>query len=227
MLDFHEGRVDVQVLRSTRRSDGFTLFEVMIVLAIMAFVVAMAVPSLNRYRLQESTRANAIVLATSLREARSRAIREGRQWFVLFNPPSGAYARVVQDMDNDFQETAGVDVAFEVNRDPGSPAGVLPYGLGPATPFPGSPRHPHDQNAGTLGGVVDGSGFLLDPVSGFDAVGFTARGIPVSLQNPTAWGGGTGAYYFSDSSQTVYSVDVGPLGAVRVRGLSAALGTWN
>ena len=217
----------MQVLRSTRRSDGFTLLEMMIVLALMALITALAVPGLNRYRLQESTRANAMVLATSLREARSRAIREGRQWFVLFNPPSGAYARVVQDMDNDFQETPGVDVAFEVNREPGSPAEVLPYGLGPTTPFPASPRHPHDQNVGTLAGVVDGSGFLLDPISGFDAVGFTPRGIPVSLANPTNWGGGTGAYYFSDGAASVYSVDVGPLGAVRVRGLSAATGTWN
>ncbi len=221
----------MQVLRSMSRSshrgnEGFTLFELMIVVAIMGFIVALAIPSLNRYRLQESTRTNALVLATSLREARSRAIREGRQWFVHFNPPSGAYARIVQDMDNDFQETPGVDNAFEVTRTPGSPAGVMPYGLGPASPFPGSPVHPFDQNGGTLAGVTDGSGFPNDPISGFDAVGFTPRGIPVSIQNPTNWGGGTGAYYFSDSVSNVYTVVVGPLGEVRVRALSAATGTW-
>ena len=211
-----------------RSRAGFTIFELMVVIAIMGFIAAMAVPSLNRYRLQEATRSNAQILAGAMRTARERAIREGRQWFVLFNAPAsaaGALARVVQDVDSNWQETAGIDVASDIFLKPGGPMDITPYGQ-VNTPFPTSPRAQHDQGVGNLGTVVDGSGFPLDPFSGSTGVGFTPRGIPVSLQTPTAWGSGIGAYYLTDNRSNVYAVDVGPLGQIRVRALSATQ-TWN
>jgi len=211
-----------------RSRAGFTIYELMIVIAIMGFIAAMAVPSLNRYRLQEATRGNAQVVAGAVRSARDRAVREGRQWFVLFNAPAsapGAIARVVQDVDNNWQETAGIDIARDVFFSPGAPTEITPYGL-MNTPFAASPRSQHDQGAGNLGTVGDGSGFPLDPFSGTTGFGFTPRGIPVNLQTPTAWGSGIGAYYITDNILNVYAVDIGPLGEVRVRSLSATQ-TWN
>jgi prepilin-type N-terminal cleavage/methylation domain-containing protein len=211
-----------------RSRAGFTIYELMIVIAIMGFIAAMAVPSLNRYRLQEATRGNAQVVAGAMRVARDRAVREGRQWFVLFNAPAsapGAIARVVQDVDNNWQETPGIDVARDVFFQPGSSTEITPYGL-MSTPFGASPRTQHDQGGGNLGNVTDGSGFPLDPFTGSTGFGFTPRGIPVNLQTPAAWGSGIGAYYVTDNNANVYAVDVGPLGEVKVRALSAAQ-TWN
>ena len=206
-----------------RSRAGFTIFELVIVLAIMGFIAAMAVPSLNRYRLQEATRGNAQILAGAMRTARQRAVREGRQWFILFNAPAsapGAIARVVQDVDSNWQETPGIDVASDIFFAPGSPTEITPYGQ-VNTPFAAAPRAPHNQGAGNLGTVVDGSGFPPDPVTGSPGFGFTSRGIPVSLQTPTTWGSGIGAYYITDNRANVYAIDVGPLGEVKVRALSA------
>jgi prepilin-type N-terminal cleavage/methylation domain-containing protein len=214
-------------VQSLRNRDGFTIYELLIVIAIMGFIMALAVPSFTRYRRQESARSNAEVLAGAIKAARDRSIREGRQWFVLFNPPSGAIARVVQDMDNNFQETAGVDVVRDVFFEPGTGAEITPYGIMPAPPFQAAPRTNNDQQIGNLGTVLDGSGFPFNIVAGTTAMGFTTRGIPVDLQNPTAWGTGTGAYYITDNNATVYAIDVGPLGEVKVRGFSAALNQWN
>ena len=211
-----------------RSRSGFTMYELMIVLAIMGFIAAMAVPSLNRYRLQEATRGNAQILAGAMRGARERAIREGRQWFILFNAAAsapGAIARVVQDMDDNWQETAGIDVARDVFFAQGSPIEITPYGQA-NTPFAAAPRAPHDQGVGNLGTVVDGSGFPLDPITGSTGFGFTSRGVPVSLQPPSALGSGIGAYYITDNNANVYAIDVGPLGEIKVRALSVTQ-TWN
>jgi len=210
-----------------RSNQGFTLYELLIVIAIMGFMTALAVPSFNRYRLQEEARAAAEVVAGSLRAARDRSIREGRQWFVIFNSPlsaPGAVARVVQDMDGNFQETPG-DLARDVFFEQPPPQ-VTAYGS-TGNPYPGAPRAPGDTNPGTLGTVLNGSGFQFDAFTGQTAIGFTTRGIPVQLQNPTNWGTGSGSFYVTDNNRSVYAVDVGPLGEVKLRGLNTATNTWN
>ena len=216
-------------MQKLRTPSGFTLFELMIVVAILGFISALAAPSFVQYRLREETRSAAEVVASAIRSARDRSIREGRQWFVVFNSPNsvapGAVARVVQDMDNNFQETPG-DIARDVVFQQPPPQ-VTPYGLGPMTPFAAAPLLPNDTQPGTLGGVVDGSSFPFDAFSGRNAVGFSTRGIPVSLATPQVWGSGAGGFYVTENDQLVYAVDVGPLGEVKVRSFNAATNQWN
>ena len=213
---------------TTRGRDGFTVLELMIVVAMMGVILALAVPQLWRYAVAQDARDNAQVVAAALRAARTRAMREGVQYFVLFGAPAsapGAVARVVQDVDLDFVESAP-DTARDVFFNQGTSPGVTPYGAGAGLPFPAAPLAPADPQPGLLGAVANGASFRLDPNTGALGLGFTPRGVAVDLANPTTWGSGAGAYYVTDNSRSVYAAEVGPLGEVRVRALSGATNSW-
>ncbi len=217
-------------LDSTSPSSGFSLIELAVVLLVVGVLTALAVPSITRYRMSEQTRESAQVIATALRAARSAAIKEGVQHFVIFNPavpPSvvGAAVRVVRDIDGDWIETV-VDRGMDYRFLPGKHEDVQPYGMGLTTPFAGYAPAPNDSVAATLGNVTDGASFPIDPNTGRPAVGFTAQGVAVDLNTPTAWGTGAGAFYVTDGSRAVYAALVGPLGEVRVRALNPGTGEW-
>ncbi len=65
---------------------GFTLIEMVMVLLIIGIMTALAVPSINRYRMSEQTREGSLVVASALRAARAAALKEGVQHFLIFNP---------------------------------------------------------------------------------------------------------------------------------------------
>ena len=214
--------------RARLRNEGFTLFELMIVISIMGVITALAVPALWRYSVRQDARAGAQNVASALRFARDRSMREGVQYFVLFGAPlsaPGAVARVVRDADLDFIESAP-DVPIDVFFEPGTSQNVTPYGAGPQTPFAAAPLAPADLQAGTLGGVAAGASFPNDPNTGVPGIGFTARGVPVDLNNTTVWGSGAGAYYVTDNVASVFAAELGPLGEIRVRSLAGATNSW-
>lgn len=212
-----------------RTADGFTLIEMAVVLLIIAIMTALAVPSVTRYRMSEQTRESTQVVAEALREARASALKDGVQYFVIFNPtipPSvdGTVVRVVRDVDGDWAET-GVDRGTDYGFGPGTHEDVQPYGLGATTPFSAYGPAPGDPG-GALSTLTEGTSFPNDPNTGRPAVGFTAQGVPVDLNNPTGWGTGAGAFYVTDGSAAVYATVVGPLGEVRVRALNPGTGEW-
>ncbi len=109
-----------------RRSSGFTLLEIMIVVAIVGVMALIAIPGITRYQAVESAKSGASTVASALREARSRAMKEGVQYLVFVNPdtsaagpsgvdypeqfPAGEFvtvARIVRDNDQDEAESAG------------------------------------------------------------------------------------------------------------------------
>ena len=78
-----------------RRSDGFTLLEMLIALAIMAIVTAFAVPAFTDLLSDRRAAAAARSYATSLRKAQSESIARNRIVEVLFTASDPVPANVV------------------------------------------------------------------------------------------------------------------------------------
>jgi prepilin-type N-terminal cleavage/methylation domain-containing protein len=70
-------------------SDGFTLIELMIVLAILSIFIAIALPSYVEWRQNAQYHEVTREIASFLREARSKAIGANLQYRVEFGPGSG------------------------------------------------------------------------------------------------------------------------------------------
>ena len=83
------------------RSDrGFTLFELLIVVAMIGILSAMAIPTLT-----ESTRRNAVwssseMIGTQIRQARLKAISRNKSFRVRFNCPATGQFRVLEVTGN-------------------------------------------------------------------------------------------------------------------------------
>lgn len=67
--------VSVTLKTMKNRPNGFTLIELMVVVAIIAILVAMAVPSFNTMLMKRTVRGAALNLITDIRYARSEALR--------------------------------------------------------------------------------------------------------------------------------------------------------
>ena len=218
---------------TSRDRAGFSLVEMLTVLAIIGIVSALAVPNLLRWQLREDTRSHAGKIARVLSLARATAMRRGAPTFVLFNGPgipqsaAGEFAMIVEDNDGDFL-IGPTDNWTNFQKDDGIAQEVVGYGMGGGTPMePGAPLAPEDNAAGNLGALAGASTFpVAPPPFGVPAVGFTAQGIPVDMNTPTQWGSGAGAYYVTDDSTSVYAVVVLPLGGIRVRSLVPGQNIW-
>lgn len=208
-------------LKSLRSERGVTLIEMGIVLAIIAVMSSLAAPALGRYFRRQDARSHTAKIASVLSEARSRAVKDGNNFFVLFNTGGVlGQLRIVDDDNNDWQEGAG-EQARTVSWDPGSHPQVTLYG---ALPGPPAANAVPEDGGGAI--PVTGTTLPIDPITALPAVGFNSRGIPVALATPNNWSTGAGSLYITDNSDVVYAVTLLPLGGVRVRAFEAGTATW-
>jgi len=147
-------------------SAGFTLIEVITVLAIVSVVALLVYPNLIRFKEQQLTRAGATQVGGLLDEARSRASAEATPYLVYFNERNvaadgcGSAATVVRDADRSYSITAGDDVrdvaleysVCQVAKPFGDPSTVVD----PTIPVPEQDLAVRALGGGGLGGLVGG-----------------------------------------------------------------------
>jgi len=213
---------------------GFTLIEIMIVVAIAGIFAALAVPSWQRYQSNNELRSAARSVSNAFAHARSRAVATGNRHIVVFAVDPGNPNDVC---GNAIENEQGKPVPFMVFED-GAPAaanccldaGEERYWEYPnpgvnwgVTNAPGPA--PNDTGAGDY---LTGSS-LAEP-DGSDAawVVFGPDGIPVAFNvacNLGTTGTGGGAIYLSNGDRD-YGVVLNPLGTSTVERFDPAQGAW-
>ena len=220
-----------------RERDGWTLIEILTILAIVGVMSTMAVASLRGYSRREDIRRAARSVASLLETARSEAITTGRMTWVVFKEPvngvaapfaDGQFAALIRDADNDLQPTAADSVTV-INLPPGPSGDTYLYDVSKA-PYGGVTLPTMDESKdipdGTLANTVDGTTFNVDLFLQVPTVGFSPQGFPVKVQGALDPGSGSGAVYLSDNDAAVVAILVQPLGQVRTLVWDNATGKW-
>jgi len=215
---------------------GFTLIELMTVVAIMGIVVALAIPAMTSYKRKEDTRRAAVNVSGMLTNARARAIASGRMTFLLLAEPvdgsvvfqPGQIAALVTDDDGDLAVTAA-DTAVAIFPAEGMNPSVSLYGAS-STPHSAVAISPDDLSESEpnvdLGALADGSTLPDSAVLGVPVAAFSPQGAAVATDTPAEWGTGAGGIYVTDNDNVVLAVLVMPLGSVKMQKLDVASGEW-
>lgn len=80
-----------------KQQNGFTLMELMVVIAIMATLAAVAVPNFVAYRDNQSLGAGAREILGAIKKTRMRAVIEQRTALITFDPDADTYLTFLDD----------------------------------------------------------------------------------------------------------------------------------
>ena len=158
--------VSLPVRAGQRR--GFTLIEILVVLAIIVLVTAMAVPLIRKPLVRREVQSAADSVRTKLFHARIGAMRSSHVYTFQYQPGSGSYRVSPQDQPSvqsgDDSQTTGQDSALADGEHQPSEDGSLPDGIhfmADDSPDPDAPDGTSPMLAQSDGG---GSGGWSDPI---------------------------------------------------------------
>jgi len=215
------------------QASGFTIIEMMVVLAVIAIVTAIAVPSTDAWFARQRLSGAARSVEAAFSYARSEAGRSGNIHLVLFQTDAQGNAPLL-DADG-----AEVDILVVDDGLPGSAGQNCSIDGGEA--LQGFPRVA-DVSFGFSGATaavpIDaGAGSMASGTTFTDAEGDPASWVLFRPEGPSvafshdcatgAMGSGGGAVYLTDGARDV-AVVLTPLGASRLHAWSGAGGgTWS
>jgi len=202
-----------------RNADGFTLLELMTVVAILGILAVMAIPSMSRMLQQQQTKSSATEMAGLLADARARAVSEGTPYLVYFNPPSvdgngvcGPAAVEVKDTDHSYSITPG-DQTSEFHLQAGACNKVTPLGTAGSTdattavPMPNDDLAVRAPDAGSVGAVTQTVASAVAAVAGSGSSGSGSgsnnSGSGSSSSGESEGNGGSGSSNAAPRSATV------------------------
>jgi len=213
------------------KQDGFTLIEMMVVAGIAGVMIAIAVPSIQQWGVNQRASAGIRSIAGALMRARHEAIRTGNNHLVFFQQDT---------VPNPLVDSEGAPVVVAVINDdqPGStnqnckidtdetiavvyPEDGLNWGVTHATT-----RVPTDAGTGAIG---TGSSFTKPDASAATWLLFRPDGTPVAFApdcTTAGIGSGAGAVYITNGTRD-YAAVLMPLGAIRVHTWNRNGGQWS
>jgi len=224
----------------TQAKRGFTMFEMMIVVAIAAIMVALGYPSWQRMNDNLRLRSAARAAQDTFGHAREQALRTGRRHLVFSQtgPAAGQVDAcgaaipsplfVLDDVD--------LDCCIDGAEPSWSPEELDQPGV-QQTAFWGVTnavaRVPEDGGAGA---ITDGATFTRPAGGPSPVFAFRGDGIPVAVSAACALGGvgsGSGGYYFTNgrpglsaAERRDFAVVLTPLGTVKVFTWNVVGATW-
>jgi type IV fimbrial biogenesis protein FimT len=128
-------------LLNMQKNKGFTLVEMMVVIAIMAIVSAIAVPNFYSYAAGMKLRSASRDLYSTLQKTRANAIRDNRRWSVVLTatsytvcgPDNDCTANNINQLATNMSQyagitiTGGVPITFEFNSEGTCNAGTITF----------------------------------------------------------------------------------------------------
>ena len=206
--------------------DGFSLIEVVIVVALVAIISALSVPSFRRMAANQRLRDSALEVTGALSYARSEAIRTGNVHLFLFQEdaqsntlPSSPILVVDDGRPGAGDQNCEIDVGEPTRR----------FFLGDDVIFgrsDGSAKAPSDTGAAS---ITDGSTFENATAGAATWVLFRPEGPPLAFSNGCATGGvgsGGGGIYLTNGVRDA-AVVLTPLGATHAHVWNGSTASWS
>jgi prepilin-type N-terminal cleavage/methylation domain-containing protein len=113
-----------------RNSKGFTLIEVIIVIALMGIMAVMGIPNFLGWVANYNLKAAANELYSNMQFARIKAVKQNKEWAVVFDSVNGIYYVCSDNVDGDW---ATLDNIKERTITLSNYASDIVYGMGNAT----------------------------------------------------------------------------------------------